>query len=181
MPRKSVISQMPDEIQQAVAEAIREDRATIDEITQMIRQMGGEVSRSAVGSYVKKANEAMERYRKTQSVAKTFAENMQASGDAAQVARQVIAASVFDIVNGINGGADSADEVDIKSLSAAARTLRDVAASAKIDAEARMKIREELKEEMAQEMAELAGKAESRDGKIDADKLRQMIRESYGV
>ncbi len=183
MARKSAISQMPDAIQDAVHAAIREGRATIDEITEMIRHMGGQVSRSAVGNYVKKANEALERHRRMALVAKQFADNMEAFGDQAQMARQIISSKINEIVSGFTFGpdgeliVDAHSDIDIKELSVAARTLRDVAASAKIDAEARAKIRQEV----AEEMADLANQVQSSDGTIDAERLRELIRNSYGV
>ena len=174
MPRKSAISQMPDEIREAVDAAIREGRATITEITEMIRNMGGQISRAAVGNYVKKANDAMERYRQARIIAEQWTDVLPENGDVAQVARQSITASALFAANMLNGEA----EIDTKSLAQLARTLKDVAASAKIDAEARQKIREELKEELAGELAE---QVENEAGPISPERLRALIRESYGV
>ena len=53
---RSTVKRLPAAIRDAVDAAV-EDGATIDEITALIRERGGECSRSAVGRYVKDARD----------------------------------------------------------------------------------------------------------------------------
>ena len=53
---RSTVKRLPAKIRDAVDAAV-EDGATIDEITALIRERGGECSRSAVGRYVKVARD----------------------------------------------------------------------------------------------------------------------------
>ena len=70
--RRSSITQLQPAVREAVDRAIREDRATIMEITAMINAMGGEVSKSAVGRYAKDQREELKDTLKFQSMAKTW-------------------------------------------------------------------------------------------------------------
>ncbi|MDP3612732.1 MAG: DUF3486 family protein, partial [Rubrivivax sp.] len=61
--RPSSITQLDPKIKEAVDTAVREGRTSIDQLVELINSLGGEASRSAVGRYVKTANERMEEYR----------------------------------------------------------------------------------------------------------------------
>ena len=70
--RRSSLTILAPEIREAVDRAIREDRATIMEITATINAMGGEASKSAVGRYVKNAREELKDTLRFQNMAKTW-------------------------------------------------------------------------------------------------------------
>ncbi|WP_304308079.1 phage protein Gp27 family protein [Pseudacidovorax intermedius] len=72
----SSVTKLPPEIKEAVDAAIREGRATIADIVAMVRQMGGEVSESAAGRYVKNARERLEDYRQAQQVAAVWCDKI---------------------------------------------------------------------------------------------------------
>ena len=70
--RRSTIAVLDPRIRAAVDAAIREDRASIDEILALIKGMGASVSRSAVGRYAKNTREQMKDYIEMQALAKTW-------------------------------------------------------------------------------------------------------------
>lgn len=70
--RRSTITQLDPRIRAAVDAAIREDRASIEEIVALIKSLGGEASRSAVGRYAKNTREQMKDYIEMQALAKTW-------------------------------------------------------------------------------------------------------------
>lgn len=67
--RPSKISLFEPALKEAVDTAVREGRATVDQIFDMIVSMGGDTSRSGVGRYVKNANDHLEDYRQAQAQA----------------------------------------------------------------------------------------------------------------
>ncbi|CAG0909845.1 unnamed protein product, partial [Darwinula stevensoni] len=69
MGRKSTVAVLPEEVVTQINRLIR-DGCTIDEILRALAPLGAEVSRSAMGRYVKSARESMEKYRQAQEVAK---------------------------------------------------------------------------------------------------------------
>lgn len=74
--RRSSIDQLDARIQDAVNSAIKEGRASIDDIVNMIKTMGGDASRSAVGRYVKNQNDQLAKYREAQEVAKVWVDKL---------------------------------------------------------------------------------------------------------
>src|SRR5437868_3267674 len=74
--RPSSITQLDPSIKEAVDTAIREGRLTIEQIVALIKDKGGDVSRSAAGRYVKNAKERMEDYRQAQQVAAVWVDKL---------------------------------------------------------------------------------------------------------
>lgn len=90
--RPSSITQLDPQVKEAVDSAVREGRASIDQIVELIKSLGGDASRSAVGRYVKTANERMEEYRKAQSVAAVWMDKIGAEpkGDVSRMLLEML-------------------------------------------------------------------------------------------
>lgn len=167
MGRKSSITQLDTRIRAAIDRAIREDRATIDGIVEIVDGMGGEVSRSAVGRYVQSTRKAMEHYRQAQSLARTWAEKIPENGDVAALSRQLLSTAAFRAVSDMSDD----EKIEGKEVMLMARALKDISSAAKTDAEARAKIRAEM-------AAEIAGEVETAaEGKGVSAEARETIRE----
>ena len=72
MAKRSSITQLDPRVREAVDAAIREGRATIDDLVVLIGSYGATASRSSVGRYVKNATAQLNRYREAQEVAKVW-------------------------------------------------------------------------------------------------------------
>ncbi len=173
---KSSIERLDPRVKQAVDQAVREGRATIDEIVAMVRTMGAKVSRSAVGRYVKGAEQEMEKYRQAQALAKVWAEAIPDTGDVAQLTRQVLTSLAFRVTSSLS----EHDKVSGKEVMLLAKALRDISSSAKLGAEARVKIRAELAAEQDEKLAKLEAQAKKGKGDLDLATL-QRVRELYGL
>ena len=105
MGRKSSIAQLPQAIRQAVDEAIREGRATIEVIVSLVKTMGGSASASAVGRYKANAEEQMGRYREAQEVAKGVggAAGQRARGRRGPPAAQMLRTVAFGTIGSLDG------------------------------------------------------------------------------
>ena len=75
MANRSTIERLDPDIVAEVTRLIKGGR-TIDEITTHLRGLDQDVSRSAVGRYVKNARKAMEDYAKAQEVAKVWVDRL---------------------------------------------------------------------------------------------------------
>jgi len=150
--RKSSITRLDPRIREAVDGAIREGRATLDELVALIRSHGGQASRSAVGRYVKGARDEMEHYRQAQHLAKVWAEAIPQTGDVAQLNRQVLTSLAFRAASQLAEN----ESVQGKEVMLLARALRDISSSEKLGAEARRAIRAELAEQAAKVVGEMA-------------------------
>jgi DNA-binding transcriptional ArsR family regulator len=172
--RISSIDRLPDEIREAVDAAIRERRATIDEIVCAIREMGGDVSRSAVGRYAKRAREQMTRYREAQEIAKVWVGKLQAepSGDVARLLSEMLKTVAFQVSADL-GEEASAKPMDVMLL---AKALRDIGSFEKVNAERELRVRRET----AEKAAETAVSAGRRAG-VSPEALETIRREVYGI
>ena len=137
--RKSTLDRLDPRIRDAVHTAIRENRATIDEIVATIVQMGGDVSRSAVGRYVKRIGEdeakRLEEYRKAQSVAAVWVEKIgsEPEGDVGRMLIEQVRMLAVQAVKEMNGA-----EVDAQDLMLLGKSLDHLAKANKsiVDREA---------------------------------------------
>lgn len=144
MSRKSSIKQLDPRIKSAVDEAIRDDRATIDDIVAIIGRMGGDASRSAVGRYKQKAEEQMKRYREAQEVAKVWIGKLQTDpeGDVGRLLAEMLRTTAFQTI----GDIDEATPQDIMFLG---KALKDLASADTLTANRILVVRRELAKEAA--------------------------------
>ena len=96
MARKSTVAALPKELVDACNGLIRDGR-TIDDILAALQGLGADVSRSAVGRYVKSARESMEKYRQAQEVAKVWVDKLEAepAGDVGRLLPEMLRVVAF--------------------------------------------------------------------------------------
>ena len=134
------------------ANQLIKDGHTIDEIVLKLQELGADVSRSAVGRYVKNANASMETYKKAQAVAKVWADKMEndPDGDLSQLLIQLLSTVAFQTVSTMGDAEKPAKAMDvmllsqaIKNLSSTSKTKLDIAVIRKrIQAEAQATAKE---------------------------------------
>lgn len=103
--RPSNITLLEPSIKEAVDTAVREGRATIDAIVELIKGMGGDASRSSVGRYVKSANERMEEYRQAQQMAAVWMDKIgkEPEGDVGRMLLEMLRMVAFKTIDNIEG------------------------------------------------------------------------------
>lgn len=157
----STIDRLPDQLKDLLGQLMREGR-TITEIHDHLRQLGADVSRSAVGRHVKSMAEIGEELRRAGSMAKFIVDEFGEEADE-RVGRATMAVLQGALLQLMidrptdEGGAPislSADEA--KSISLA---LQRVVSSQSKDADRQLKLRAEAKREAAQEAAAAVDKA----------------------
>lgn len=171
MSRKSSIKRLDPRVREAVDTAIREDRATIDQIVELIASLGGDVSRSAVGRYKQRAESQMQKYREAQEVAKVWIGKLQADpeGDIGRLLAEMLRTVAFQSI----GDMDSATPQDMMFL---AKALKDLAGADKLTAELVFKVRQESVRDAADKAANVA-KAKG----LSADTVAELRKEILGV
>jgi hypothetical protein len=119
--RPSSITQLDPKIKEAVDAAVREGRASIDQIVELIKTLGGEASRSAVGRYVKTANERMEEYRQAQQMAAVWMDKIgkEPEGDVGRMLLEMLRMLAFKSI----GETESASPEDLMFLSNAVKSF----------------------------------------------------------
>lgn len=177
MPRKSSITRMDPRIREAVDAAIREGRATIEELVDLVNAKGGQISKSAMGRYRQGAEAQMARYREAQEVAKVWIGKLEAdpNGDIGRLLPEMLRMVAFQQLADIDEDA----EISAKELALLARAIKDAAGATKTSVEVE-RLRRQIKE--AAEKVE-AVENEVRSGKrvLDADTLKRIREEIYGI
>ncbi len=170
---KSSVLMLEPRIKEAVDRAIREERATLDEIVAMIEQMGGEASRSAVGRYAKNAREKLEKFREAQQLASVWIERMEEEprGEVGQMVGQMLRTVLYQQLATMDG--EKAGAMDLHFL---ARAIKDLASADKTMADRELRIRAETAKAAAAKVDKIAKK-----GGLTAETVEQLKREILGV
>jgi len=141
MPGKSSIRALPEPVRLEVDAAIKRG-ATIDEIVWMLKGLGADVSRSAVGRYSKQYADVAARQRDMSSIARAFAGEFGEADDLQgrlliQIVTTIFTRAVMPIAAG--------DKVKLgsKELMELGRAIKDITAASKIDVDREAKIRSE--------------------------------------
>jgi hypothetical protein len=160
MAGKSSIEQLPDPIIAEIHAALKR-KATIDQIVWMLKGLGADVSRSAVGRYSKQYADLASQQREIAIVAKNFAgEFGQADDLQGRLLIQLATTLASRIAMGL--AADDDPNMGLKDLMNLGRAVKDITSAAKIDVDREAKIRSEeaaRARSKAANDAEAAGKA----------------------
>ena len=100
MARPSSIARLPQELADLCHRLIREGK-TIHEITDKLNELDADVSKSAVGRYVKSAREQMTRYREAQEVAGRWVSELgeNSKGDVATLCQQMLTGIAYQTLD----------------------------------------------------------------------------------
>lgn len=166
--QKNTVVRLDPRIRESVDSAIREGRATIDDIVAIIRTMGGEASRSAVGRYKQQAESQMQKYREAQEIAKVWIGKLQADpdGDVGRLLSEMLRTAAFQTI----GDMEAAGPMDLMLL---AKALKDLAGTDKLTADRILKVRAETLKHAAQEVQKVAVQAGLSDE--TAERIRKKI------
>ncbi len=174
MGRKSAIVQLDPAIREAVDAAIREGRATLAQIVELIRSMGGTASVTSVHRYRRSAEQQMQRWRDAQEVAKVWIGRLETekNGDVGRLLSEMLKTLAFQVA-GEMGEGELQSAKDVMMLSAA---LRNVGAFDAVNLDRELKIRKEV----AAQAAAAADKV-VRKGGLSSEAAAELRRAILGV
>jgi len=180
MGRRSTVSRFPEPIVTQVNQLIR-DGHTIDEIVATLQGMGADVSRSAMGRYVKSARESMEKYRQAQEVAKVWVDKLETepSGDVARLLPEMLRAVAFQTLSNMG---DETDPVGSQEIMFLAKALKDLSGASATNVAIELKMRE-IRAKAQRDLLE------EQKAKLDAipkdkgvsEETKNAIREALGI
>ncbi|MCC7546177.1 MAG: DUF3486 family protein [Burkholderiales bacterium] len=178
---RSSIKRLDPRIREAVDAAIREDRATLDEIVQLIEQLGRELgtgdtaSRSAVHRYRQTMEEGMEVFRATQGMAHVWAQKLEEdpASDVARLAAQVLGAVALNTSNALVRTGEAVPAGEVMFL---AKALDHLSRAEKVNAERELKVRAQVLEQAAKRVSKIA-----QDGGMSAELRAEILNGILGV
>lgn len=177
MARRSTIHIIDPRLKAAIDAAITEGRASIDDIVAMVRGMGGEVSRSAVGRYKKSVEERLADFREKQAIAGEWVRQLRADpdGDIGQMLAQMLKVIAHNTQETM-----LEDGAGPKELALMARALKDLTSVE----EQKLAIEARAIAAATARAAQSAAEAVDRVGKtlkLDEAVLRRIREEVYGI
>ena len=157
---RSSVDRLPDTLREAVDAAIA-DGATIDEITERIREGGGDCSRSAVGRYAKNLRELIRQQQETDRVIQAWVQELgeRPEGDTGRILIETLQSMVLATMAALSGRDEPASLQDLSRLSL---ILRRIESTEKRCRDRERAEREEKAEKAAAEKAKPAGEAKRR-------------------
>ena len=172
MGRKSSIKKLDPRIRDAVDGAIRDGRATIDDLVELIEQHGGEASRSAVGRYVKNANQQMEKFRQAKEISKVWVGKIEEDpdGDMGRMLSEMLRTVAWQTIGNFDENEEGATAGELMFI---AKAIKELASADKLSADRQLKIRQEV----AKQAAAVVDKATEKRGltKETRDEIRREI------
>jgi hypothetical protein len=174
MPRRSTVARLDPRIREAVDAAIREGRATVDDLVALIAAHGGQASRSAVGRYRKDFEDSLKRYREAQEVAGRWVAQFQADpdGDVGRLLAEMLKTLAFTSM----ADRESADARDIHFL---ARAIKDLVAVDQVKARVEAELRAAAKQRADAAVAAIEAEAGAR--RITSEALARIREQVYGI
>ena len=174
MGRKSSIEILGPELKTAVDDALRRGIRIID-IVELVRGMGGEVSKSAVGRYKASFDASLARYRDAQEVAGKWVSQFHADpgSDVGRLLAEMCKTLAFQTLAVANDAEDAVDGLELGRLARAVKALTDVD---RVKAELETRVRREIAAEAADKAAEVGHQAG-----LSADAVARIRREVLGL
>ncbi|HRQ63894.1 MAG TPA: DUF3486 family protein [Xanthomonadaceae bacterium] len=174
---RSTIERLPRDLRDLCLRLIREG-STIHQITDKLNELDADVSKSAVGRYVKSAREQMARYREAQEIAGQWVTqlNERPNGDVGALLPEMLKLIALETMNRISdeqvANPDSKTKpMDVMLL---AKAFRDLEATTKGSLERREKIERMVIEKAADKAGEVGKRAGLSQAVID--QIQQELR-----
>ncbi|MBI1397058.1 MAG: DUF3486 family protein [Betaproteobacteria bacterium] len=161
MTRRSSVKGLDPRIRAAVDAAIREDRATLDDIVAMINRMGEELgtgdtaSRSAVHRYRSTFEESMKVFQLSREMAATWGKSLEEDpqSDVARLAAQVLSGVALNTAQTLINADESVPSNEVMFL---AKALDHLGRFTKSTTDVALRLRKEIATEAADRAAKVA-------------------------
>jgi hypothetical protein len=181
--RPSLIARLPADIRELIGR-LRQDGRTIEEIRVKLLELDVAVSKSALGKHTKKLDAIGEQIRRSRAIGEALIAKLGEAPEhrTARLNIELMHSLVMDLLAGEDG---QPVQLTPESAMLLSRALRDLAASAKSDAELEVKLRKELRGKVEKSLAKVEhnlGSAEAAGVPIAPEAVLKRIREEvYGI
>ena len=171
MGQKSTIARLDPRLKEAVDRAVREGRATIDEIVARSSLWEARSLARRVGRYVQSGARTMERYREAQEVASVWVRKMEETpdGDVGRLNAELLRTVAFQVLSALG---DNDAEVKPNEIMLLARAIKDLASADKTSTDRELRVRREVAQKAAQQAVSAA-----RKGGLSSEQAEDIRRE----
>ncbi|SNS05808.1 Protein of unknown function [Humidesulfovibrio mexicanus] len=188
MPRKSTVKRLPPELREQIG-ALLEQGRTLTEITEHLRQLGAEVSRSALGRYKQHLDKVGEKLRRSREVAEALITKLGAAPESktTRLNVELMHGAILDLLLKINedgeGGEDAKSvALDPQGAMLLGKALDHLSRASKADAELIGKIREQARKDAEAKLDKAVDAATGeakRDAALTPEQVLERVRAIY--
>lgn len=145
--RRSSIRNLPDELRKEVDRLLGDGRYTIVQVTEHLRELGADVSRSAVHRYSQSFEEVTHEMRLVREMSAALGKELEdvADGDGTRLLVESLQALILRSRMELAKG----DKLDPEAVSYLSRSLKDLGSAMKSSVDVEMKIRDRVAKEAA--------------------------------
>lgn len=175
MVKRSSITTLDAAIREECDRLIREGRASIDEIVAHLRQLGADVSRSAVGRYRQRAEVQMQRFREAQEISKVWIGKLQEDpqGDVGRLLSEMLKTVAFEVAGDLG---DATQQATPKHVAQLAIALKNIGQYEKQNLERELRVRKEVATQAADKVS-----ATGKRHNVSPEALAAIRRDIYGL
>ena len=179
MTRVSSVKRLPAEIREEVNSLLDAGRS-LDEIVSHLRELGEDVSRSALGRYKKRMEKVGERIRRSREVADSLVRNLGKAPESksARLNVELMHSVIMEMVGRIEEGGD--EDLDPMGAMLLSKAIDHLTRAKKADAEYTQKLKEAARQEALKEAAEAVESAAKTQG-LDAEQAKFWREQVLGV
>ncbi len=186
MAGKSKVLRLSPELREQIGALVAQGR-TLDEITTHLRELGADVSRSALGRYKQSLDKVGEKLRRSREVAEALVQKLGAAPEskATRLNVELMHGALLDLLLKVNeeGDSENADAVTLEPMGAMllAKALDHLSRASKADADLVGKIREQAAREAQARLdrAVAAAGGEARGGALTPEEVLKRVRAIY--
>ncbi|MCX7071201.1 MAG: DUF3486 family protein [Gammaproteobacteria bacterium] len=151
MSRKSSISTLDPAIRTELDRLLKDDRFTLEQIAAHLRQLGAQVSRSALGRYHKRFEESGKKIREAREVAAVWAERLgnEPQGDIGKVVMELLRTLAFDATMQLGEEGNAEVQISGKEIGALALAMQRLEAASSLSLKREQALRQAAAEEAA--------------------------------
>ncbi|WP_029890942.1 DUF3486 family protein [Polycyclovorans algicola] len=177
---RSSIAKLDPGIRAELDRLLKDDRYTIDQVTAHLRDLGAQVSRSAVGRYHQRFEEIGKRMRESREVAKVWADRLgnEPQGDIGKLVMELLRTMAFDATLELQDARDEEGKptLDPKSINTLALAMQRLEAAGKWNLEREKTMRDEALKQAADTAAKIA-----RKGGLSVSAVDEIRRQILGM
>lgn len=167
--RRRPLRQLPDELRVELDRLLSDERRTITEITDHLKSLGADISRSAVGRYAQAHERVAQDIRATRMMAEAVGQDLaDVKGDAGRLIIESLQALLMRARMQL---ADE-DEISPEELGRLSRAAKDLQQALRANVEAQIRVREQALQDAAKEVEKTAAEAGISSELVDVIKAR---------
>jgi hypothetical protein len=170
MPPRSKVRQLPQELRAELDRLLSDGRLGIREVTDHLRKLGADVSKSAVHRYSQDFERIAEDIRLSRQMAEALGRELeQVPGDAGRLAIESLQALLLRARMQLGSDADG---IDLEDFGRLARACKDLESARKSNVDVEIRIRERTARDAADAAAQVATEQGLSEGTVEAIRAR---------